>query len=101
MDLITTLQAQRAAFNAELPVSVAARKDRLTVTGPFAAAAGSGDANLVSRAVAAFRTRWPDHVPFGLDLQLHKNLPVAAGLGGSRAPGRRFLASAHVVSDKL
>ena len=59
--------------------------DRLKVTGPFAAAAGSGDANLVSRAVAAFRARWPEHVPFGLDIALHKNLPVAAGLGGGSA----------------
>lgn len=62
-----------------------AKQDRLTVSGPFAAAAGSGDANLVARAVAAFRARWPDRVPFGLDLELHKNLPVAAGLGGGSA----------------
>ena len=57
----------------------------LTVTGPFAAAAGSGDANLVSRAVAAFRERWPDQVPDKLDIELRKNLPVAAGLGGGSA----------------
>lgn len=62
-----------------------AKRDSLKVTGPFAAAAGSGDANLVSRAVAAFRRHWPDHVPFGLALELHKNLPVAAGLGGGSA----------------
>jgi coniferyl-aldehyde dehydrogenase len=30
MDLLTSLQAQRRAFEAELPVSLAARKDRLT-----------------------------------------------------------------------
>ncbi len=59
--------------------------DSLTVTGPFAAAAGSGDANLVARAVAAFRARWPDHVPHGLAIELRKNLPVAAGLGGGSA----------------
>jgi 4-diphosphocytidyl-2-C-methyl-D-erythritol kinase len=62
-----------------------ARADRLRVTGPFAAAAGSGDANLVARAVVAFRSRFPDHLPFGLDIDLHKNLPVAAGLGGGSA----------------
>jgi 4-diphosphocytidyl-2-C-methyl-D-erythritol kinase len=62
-----------------------ARKDSLEVTGPFAAAAGSGDANLVSRAIAAFRDRWPAHAPFGLAVELHKNLPVAAGLGGGSA----------------
>ncbi len=59
--------------------------DSLTVTGPFAAAAGSADANLVTRAVAAFRSRWPDHVTHGLKIELHKNLPVAAGLGGGSA----------------
>jgi 4-diphosphocytidyl-2-C-methyl-D-erythritol kinase len=62
-----------------------AATDRLTVTGPFAAAAGSGDANLVARAVAAFRARWPDHVPHGVAIELRKNLPVAAGLGGGSA----------------
>ena len=62
-----------------------ARKDSLTVTGPFAAQAGNGEKNLVTRAVAAFRARWPDHVPFGLALELRKNLPVAAGLGGGSA----------------
>lgn len=58
--------------------------DRLTVTGPFGRNL-SGDNNLVSRAVAAFRARWPGHVPFGLDMTLAKNLPVAAGLGGGSA----------------
>lgn len=62
-----------------------ATEDSLSVTGPFAAAAGSGDANLVARAVAAFRARWPAGVPYGLHLELHKNLPVAAGLGGGSA----------------
>lgn len=62
-----------------------ARNDSLEVTGPFAAAAGSGDANLVARAVAAFRARWPDHVSTGMAIELRKNLPVAAGLGGGSA----------------
>ncbi len=62
-----------------------AANDRLSVAGPFAAAAGSGDANLVARAVAAFRSRWPEHLPRGLALELRKNLPVAAGLGGGSA----------------
>ncbi len=66
-------------------VARAAKLDSLKVTGPFAAAAGSGDANLVARAVAAFRARWPDHVPHGLAIELRKNLPVAAGLGGGSA----------------
>jgi len=62
-----------------------AKRDSLKVTGPFAAAAGTGDSNLVSRAVAAFRSRWPDHVETGLAIELVKNLPVAAGLGGGSA----------------
>ena len=62
-----------------------ARADSLKVSGPFAAAAGSGDSNLVMRAVAAFRARWPEHVQTGLAIELVKNLPVAAGLGGGSA----------------
>jgi len=62
-----------------------AKSDTLRVTGPFAAAIGSGDANLVTRAMAAFRARWPGHVPTGLAIELRKNLPVAAGLGGGSA----------------
>lgn len=62
-----------------------AKRDSLKVTGPFAAAAGTGDSNLVSRAVAAFRARWPDHLETGLAFELVKNLPVAAGLGGGSA----------------
>jgi 4-diphosphocytidyl-2-C-methyl-D-erythritol kinase len=62
-----------------------ARKDSLRVTGPFAEAAGSGSSNLVARAVAAFRARWPEHVETGLAIDLVKNLPVAAGLGGGSA----------------
>ena len=63
----------------------AAKSDSLRVGGPFAAAAGSGDSNLVMRAIAAFRVRWPGHVETGLTLELKKNLPVAAGLGGGSA----------------
>ncbi|GLQ54894.1 4-(cytidine 5'-diphospho)-2-C-methyl-D-erythritol kinase [Devosia nitrariae] len=64
--------------------AVPALADRLAITGPFGRSLG-GDNNLVSRAVAAFRARWPGHVPFGLDMTLAKNLPVAAGLGGGSA----------------
>ncbi|MEQ1770852.1 MAG: 4-(cytidine 5'-diphospho)-2-C-methyl-D-erythritol kinase [Devosia sp.] len=59
--------------------------DSLKVTGPFAPALGNGDGNLVTRAVAAFRSRWPHAVEQGLSLTLRKNLPVAAGLGGGSA----------------
>ena len=65
--------------------AVAAPGDTLNVIGPFAGAIGSGETNLVLRAVAAFRGRWPGRVASGLALTLHKNLPVAAGLGGGSA----------------
>lgn len=59
--------------------------DTLTITGPFAKGLGNGETNLVSRAVAAFRVRWPGAVETGLALTLHKSLPVAAGIGGGSA----------------
>ncbi|WP_338722645.1 4-(cytidine 5'-diphospho)-2-C-methyl-D-erythritol kinase [Devosia sp. XK-2] len=59
--------------------------DSLTISGPFAAGLGAGPTNLVLRAVAAFRARWPDLAPPGLSLHLVKNLPVAAGIGGGSA----------------
>ncbi len=68
-----------------------AKADKLRVTGPFAAAAGGGDSNLVMRAVKAFRARWPDRLPDGLDIALTKNLPVAAGIGGGSADAAAML----------
>jgi 4-diphosphocytidyl-2-C-methyl-D-erythritol kinase len=68
-----------------------AKADRLRVTGPFAAAAGNGDSNLVMRAIRAFRERWPDRLPTGLDVALTKNLPVAAGIGGGSADAAAML----------
>ena len=62
-----------------------APRDSLTITGPFAPALGNGEGNLVLRALAAFRTRWPGRLPQGLAIELAKNLPVAAGLGGGSA----------------
>ncbi len=59
--------------------------DSLTITGPFAAGLSAGDTNLVTRAVNAFRRRWPGHAPEGLALTLRKNLPVASGIGGGSA----------------
>ncbi|MCS6760243.1 MAG: 4-(cytidine 5'-diphospho)-2-C-methyl-D-erythritol kinase [Candidatus Devosia euplotis] len=65
--------------------AVPAKADSLAIVGPFARGLGAGDNNLVSRAIAAFRVRWPDAVPTGLALRLTKNLPVAAGIGGGSA----------------
>jgi 4-diphosphocytidyl-2-C-methyl-D-erythritol kinase len=65
--------------------AVPASADSLTTGGPFAKALGTGETNLVSRAVSAFRARWPDAVQTGLAMHLTKNLPVAAGIGGGSA----------------
>lgn len=62
-----------------------ASADSLSIGGPFATGLAVGETNLVSRAVAAFRARWPDAVDTGLALHLTKNLPVAAGIGGGSA----------------
>lgn len=59
--------------------------DQLLVEGPFASGLGSGETNIVSRAIAAFRDRWPGAVEGSLGIVLRKNLPVAAGLGGGSA----------------
>ncbi|WIY53518.1 4-(cytidine 5'-diphospho)-2-C-methyl-D-erythritol kinase [Devosia sp. YIM 151766] len=63
----------------------AADRDSLVLSGPFGDALGAGPDNLVLRAVAAFRARWPQLSPPGLALHLAKNLPVAAGIGGGSA----------------
>jgi 4-diphosphocytidyl-2-C-methyl-D-erythritol kinase len=65
--------------------AVPAKADTLTIGGPFGRGLGTGEGNLVSRAAAAFRARWPDAVETGLAMHLIKNLPVAAGIGGGSA----------------
>ena len=68
-----------------------AREDRLTVKGPFGSAAGHSDNNLVTRALRAFRSRWPTALSGGLEIELTKNIPVAAGLGGGSADAAAVL----------
>lgn len=77
-----------------------AREDSLRISGPFAKAVGNGDSNLVLRAVRAFRERWPGRAPEGLTLSLHKNLPVAAGLGGGSADAAAALRLLAGLSSK-
>jgi 4-diphosphocytidyl-2-C-methyl-D-erythritol kinase len=59
--------------------------DSLRLSGPFAGALTPGQTNLVTKAVEAFRRRWPGSVPHGVEIALKKNLPVAAGIGGGSA----------------
>ena len=62
-----------------------AQSDSVRLSGPFAGALTPGQTNLVTKAVDAFRQRWPDAVPHGVEISLAKNLPVAAGIGGGSA----------------
>ncbi len=62
--------------------AVPAKQDNLLVAGPFASLIKNDKTNLVLRALATFRSRWPDAVKTGLEIKLVKNLPVAAGIGG-------------------
>ncbi|UYN99576.1 MAG: 4-(cytidine 5'-diphospho)-2-C-methyl-D-erythritol kinase [Devosia sp.] len=66
-------------------VAEVAEADSLVVEGPFAHGISAGPTNLVLRAVAAFRDRWPEIAPPGLALRLTKSLPVSAGIGGGSA----------------
>lgn len=82
-----------------------AQKDALHVSGPFASMLAPGQTNLVSRALAGFRRHWPKAVPDGLRIELEKNLPVAAGVGGGSADAAAMLrllqqASQHPVGDE-
>lgn len=79
--------------------AVAAPADSLTIGGPFSGGLGAGENNLVSRAVAAFRSRWPDAVPTGLAMHLTKNLPVAAGIGGGSADAAAALRMMAALAD--
>jgi 4-diphosphocytidyl-2-C-methyl-D-erythritol kinase len=56
---------------------------RLVIDGPFAASLGTGDDNLVLKALAAFEA---DIAPLpDLALRLTKRLPIASGIGGGSA----------------
>lgn len=79
-----------------------AADDRLTISGPFSPGLNPGGTNLVMRALAAFRARWPGRVPDGLHLHLVKNLPVAAGIGGGSADAAAALRIlAHLASEPV
>lgn len=80
--------------------AVPALADSLTLGGPFARALVAGEANLVSRAVSAFRTRWPEAVETGLAMHLTKNLPVAAGIGGGSADAAAALRLMASLSNR-
>lgn len=77
-----------------------AKKDSLTITGPFAAALNGHRGNIILSALDAFRARWPDAIPDGLSITLDKALPVAAGIGGGSADAAATLRLAnHIAGD--
>ena len=80
--------------------AVPAKKDSLSITGPFAQALGNSESNLVLRALAAFRARWPGALPDGLAIRLSKNLPIAAGLGGGSADAAAALRLFASIADR-
>lgn len=80
--------------------AVSADADSLSITGPFSHVLGTGENNLVSRAVAAFRAKWPDAVKTRLALKLTKNLPVAAGIGGGSADAAAALRMMAALSSQ-
>lgn len=80
--------------------AVPADADRLAIVGPFAGGLGNGESNLVLRATAAFRARWPEAAPTGLALRLTKNLPVAAGIGGGSADAAAALRMMAALADR-
>lgn len=77
-----------------------AATDSLSIVGPFARSLSPSENNLVSRAVSAFRARWPGAVAQGLSLTLTKNLPVAAGIGGGSADAAAALRLMASLSDR-
>lgn len=80
--------------------AVPAESDSLSIVGPFAQGLHNGDTNLVLRAAAAFRARWPDLAPAGLAMRLTKNLPVAAGIGGGSADAAAALRMLAALSPE-
>lgn len=62
-----------------------ASSNQFVVKGLFGGSIPQGEDNLVLKAVAAFKNRWPDAVPQKLAIELTKNLPVAAGIGSGSA----------------
>ena len=80
----------RTGFGDRLRLAPAAR-DELVLGGPFARALGGGERrdNLAWRALEAARLRFGG--PAGLRLELVKNIPVAAGLGGGSADAAAVL----------
>lgn len=67
------------------------RADRLTIAGPFAHLLDADEDNLALIALQKFRQKWPCAQNEYLHINLQKNLPVAAGIGGGSADAAAVL----------
>ncbi len=65
--------------------------DNLKLDGPFASGLHGSGQNLVLDAIAAFREKFPEHLPAGVEVKLTKNLPVASGIGGGSSNAAAML----------
>lgn len=95
LDLADTLEASPWANDRR-----AEHKDRLRISGPWGAFLDPPcevSDNLVLRALDVFRSRIAPLPP--LDLNLHKRIPVAAGLGGGSADAAAALRIAARLTD--
>jgi 4-diphosphocytidyl-2-C-methyl-D-erythritol kinase len=69
--------------------------DSLHISGPFAQGLKTEQSNLVSKAVASFRSKWPNALGRGIKISLEKNLPISAGIGGGSADAAAAL---HIMT---
>lgn len=75
-----------------------AKRQSLTITGPFSSGLSCGEDNLVLRAARAFAAAFGSDQTFAI--RLDKNLPVASGIGGGSADAAatlRALARWHAI----
>ncbi len=60
-------------------------EEKLIIKGDFAAFLPDEKDNLIIGAIKYFKKEWPNKLPFELAINLTKNLPLKAGLGGGSA----------------
>ena len=84
-----------------VPVAGREIRDRLAISGPFGAQLSNGSKNLVMGAVEKFRARWPEALDGEIQIELGKNLPVAAGIGGGSADAAAMLKILNQLSRNM
>ncbi len=84
-----------------VPVAEKEIRDRLAISGPFGNQLSNGPKNLVMGAVEKFRARWPHALDGAIQIELSKNLPVAAGIGGGSADAAAMLNLLNKLSGNI